>query len=160
MVYNKESYERYMLKIKSDPLKHEKYKQKQRELHRERLKNPIEVQKNRDRVKKWNKNKRQIDPYFQQKENKRYRFLHKNNRLECIYYYSKGTMKCNCCGENEWIFLEIDHVNNDGNKHRKELGHDRIESWLIKNNFPEGFQVLCSNCNKGRHLNGGICPHA
>jgi hypothetical protein len=30
---------------------------------------------------------------------------------------------------------------------------------LRKNGFPEGFQVLCANCNIGRHINGGICPH-
>ena len=25
--------------------------------------------------------------------------------------------------------------------------------------FPEGFQILCFNCNAGKHRNGGRCPH-
>jgi hypothetical protein len=31
--------------------------------------------------------------------------------------------------------------------------------WLIRRGFPVGFQVLCFNCNIGRSMNGGICPH-
>jgi hypothetical protein len=27
------------------------------------------------------------------------------------------------------------------------------------NGFPAGFQVLCFNCNQGRRLNHGVCPH-
>lgn len=34
-----------------------------------------------------------------------------------------------------------------------------IYDWLIKNNFPSGFQVLCCNCNYGKNSNHGICPH-
>jgi hypothetical protein len=29
----------------------------------------------------------------------------------------------------------------------------------VMNDFPPGFQLLCSNCNHGRARNGGICPH-
>ncbi len=36
---------------------------------------------------------------------------------------------------------------------------DSLYRWIIKNNFPEEFQILCFNCNSGRHINGGICPH-
>jgi len=25
--------------------------------------------------------------------------------------------------------------------------------------YPDGFQVACWNCNAGRDLNGGVCPH-
>jgi len=73
--------------------------------------------------------------------------------------YCKGTPNCACCGETEIQFLTIDHLNNDGAKHRKEINHRRIILWLIEKNFPEGYQVLCWNCNSGRHYNGGICPH-
>ena len=31
--------------------------------------------------------------------------------------------------------------------------------WLKRNNFPPGYQVLCWNCNCGRSINNGICPH-
>lgn len=69
--------------------------------------------------------------------------------------------KCACCGEDEPLFLEIDHVNNDGKKHRNEIGNSSkaLVYWLIQNNFPDGFQILCSNCNQGKKRNKGICPH-
>ena len=31
--------------------------------------------------------------------------------------------------------------------------------WLRRNSYPEGFQVLCHNCNLGKKINGGVCPH-
>lgn len=79
---------------------------------------------------------------------------------QCIAAY--GGNKCSCCGETEPLFLTLDHVDSDGSKHRKEIGTtggQKLYRWLIKNNFPKGFQVLCSNCNHGRFRNGGVCPH-
>lgn len=68
--------------------------------------------------------------------------------------------KCACCGEANPGFLTIDHVNNDGWSRRKEHGLGiSLYRWLIKNNFPEDFQVLCYNCNFGKNRNGGVCPH-
>jgi hypothetical protein len=68
-----------------------------------------------------------------------------------------GGYKCNCCGETNIAFLTIDHINGGGNAHRREIKTDFYQ-WLIKNNFPEGFQVLCHNCQWGKHK-FGVCPH-
>jgi len=66
--------------------------------------------------------------------------------------------KCECCGETEIDFLAIDHVNGDGNKHRKTF-KGSIYQWLKKNNYPSvGFRVLCHNCNMATRY-GRICPH-
>lgn len=35
----------------------------------------------------------------------------------------------------------------------------RHVEWLARHKYPEGFQLLCWNCNCGRAINGGICPH-
>jgi len=68
--------------------------------------------------------------------------------------------KCSCCGESEVAFLTIDHIRSNGASHRREIKTNRIYSWLKKHGFPTSdFQVLCFNCNCGRHVNGGICPH-
>lgn len=75
--------------------------------------------------------------------------------------------KCNCCGETNPLFLTIDHVNNDGYKHRgRNDGKYKIGSFsghyyktIIKAGFPEDLQLLCYNCNCGRARNKGICPH-
>lgn len=74
-----------------------------------------------------------------------------------------GGMECSCCGETEEMFLSIDHVNSDGAEHRRAIanqgGSNNFYVWLKRNNYPKGFQVLCMNCNHGRHRNGGACPH-
>jgi hypothetical protein len=59
---------------------------------------------------------------------------------------------CIGCGESDIIVLTIDHINNDGNTHRKEVGESRIYEWLIKNNFPNTFQTLCRNCNWRKYV--------
>lgn len=65
---------------------------------------------------------------------------------------------CACCGETEYAFLTIDHTNNDGAEHRKSVPAPKIIVWLEKNGYPEGFQVLCWNCNAAKEFHGG-CPH-
>ena len=78
-------------------------------------------------------------------------------RHQCIEAY--GGWRCACCGETAPEFLQIDHINNDGAEHRREIGGGNATFWwLIKNGFPEGFQVLCANCNYAK-AHYGICPH-
>jgi hypothetical protein len=83
-------------------------------------------------------------------------------RLQDQAIMAYGGYKCACCGEEEPLFLSIDHVNNDGAQHRKELGSlggHKLYKWLKEGGYPGGFQVLCMNCNHGRHRNNGVCPH-
>ena len=74
-----------------------------------------------------------------------------------------GGYKCACCGETIKEFLTIDHINNDGAEMKRKNIHGRpsmsFYTWLKKNNFPPGFQVLCWNCQWGKVKNKGICPH-
>jgi|SRR5882762_620429 len=66
---------------------------------------------------------------------------------------------CKCCGIKNLVFLDIDHINNDGASHRKEVGFGlAFYLWLRRNHFPEGFQVLCKNCNWAKFVLGK-CPH-
>jgi hypothetical protein len=66
--------------------------------------------------------------------------------------------KCICCGEDNIIFLTIDHISNDGAKHRKNIGSNQIYSWLKKRGYPkDNYQILCFNCNFAKQF--GECPH-
>lgn len=81
-------------------------------------------------------------------------------KLEAINHYGG---KCACCGETQIAFLQIDHINNDGAEHRREIekaSHGRVPMtlWLKRNNYPDGFQVLCANCNVAKQI-AGTCPH-
>lgn len=67
--------------------------------------------------------------------------------------------ECTYCGENEPMFLTMDHVNGDGNNHRKEVKFPHICLWLYRERgktgqFPPEFQVLCWSCNSAKHIYG------
>lgn len=81
-----------------------------------------------------------------------------NNKIQVMNHYGP---ECACCGEGRIEFLTIDHVNGGGTKHRKEINKSsgsHFYKWLIDNNFPEGFRVLCFNCNCSLGFHG-YCPH-
>ena len=85
----------------------------------------------------------------------------KKLRLSVLVYYGGDPPRCACCGELSLEFLNIDHVKGGGQAHRRQInvssgGH--FYRWLIKNNFPEGYRILCCNCNSS-HGNYGYCPH-
>lgn len=98
---------------------------------------------------------------FRKKEADKSARLNAAMRKEVFGAY--GGYKCACCGEREPAFLSIDHVDNNGAEMRRTGVHSRggthFYQWLRKNGYPKGFQVLCMNCNVGKHRNGGICPH-
>lgn len=66
---------------------------------------------------------------------------------------------CVCCAEYREAFLVIDHINGGGTQHRKRIKRfgSGFYRWLKVQKYPEGFQVLCHNCNHARR--GGLCPH-
>lgn len=79
-------------------------------------------------------------------------------RAEMIAAYGG---RCACCGEAEPIFLDLDHVHNDGKRDRAIRGNgQRLIVWLKANGWPrDRYQLLCSNCNQGKARNDGVCPH-
>lgn len=79
-------------------------------------------------------------------------------RIRVLEHYSGGMPRCECCGETTVEFLSLDHINGGGTKHRKKIGYGRIYYWIIQNGFPEGFRVLCHNCNQAIGVYGK-CPH-
>ena len=82
----------------------------------------------------------------------------KKIRIAVIEYFGG---RCTCCGESTYAFLTISHINNDGNKHRKEVSNDTLLRQLFKNNFKSEYEITieCWNCNCGKRVNNGICPH-
>lgn len=85
-------------------------------------------------------------------------------RLETFTHYGGNPLKCACkgCNVTELAFLSLDHINNDGAEERRKLkskGGYHFYAWLRKHNYPEGYQVLCYNCNIAKEQKGQ-CPHA
>lgn len=67
---------------------------------------------------------------------------------------------CICCGETTPEFLELDHIDSGGGKHRKIIGSgpERLYRWAERNGFPRILQTLCANCHNAKSFYGG-CPH-
>jgi hypothetical protein len=111
----------------------------------------------------WHRNNRRLvesaNAFVNRSGRREFRLAHYYRlRHEAIVAY--GGYRCACCGADEALFLTIDHVNDGGNRHRRQVGTlEQFFRWLAANGYPEGFQVLCSNCNLGRYRNGGVCPH-
>lgn len=75
-------------------------------------------------------------------------------RKEAIEEYGG---KCTCCNESTPEFLTLDHIKGrDGDRRRGTsfLVELRRKGWPKDN-----YRLLCWNCNCGRQLNKGICPH-
>ncbi len=85
--------------------------------------------------------------------------LIKYKRMVYDYY---GAI-CACCGVTEQRFLSVDHVFNDGykdkNKSGKKLTGLNLYKKILKESCPKRYQILCMNCNHGKRMNNGVCPH-
>jgi hypothetical protein len=76
-----------------------------------------------------------------------FQIIKRNNYIDLkIEVFEHYGSKCACCEEDTLEYLTIDHINNDGATHRKEIG-TQIFPWLKSNNYPNNFQILCFNCN-------------
>jgi len=90
-----------------------------------------------------------------------YSKIHSNSDIPC----------CRCCGESSHMeFLTMDHIAGrkqmDSEPELLKLGYSSklsaqpLNVWIIDNNFPEGFQILCINCNFAKgHSKDNKCPH-
>ena len=84
------------------------------------------------------------------------RVRHTQLRLKAMLGYGAC---CACCGENEYTFLQFDHVDGDGAEHRKTVTVKALPRWIIRNEWPDCIQILCANCNFSKRMNHGACVH-
>ena len=77
-------------------------------------------------------------------------------KIEVMSYYSNGSIKCAHCGFDNLNALTLDHIADNGAQQRRDLGFPkggiRMYRWLKANDFPDGYQVLCANCNLIKEL--------
>ena len=78
-----------------------------------------------------------------------HRRYYRRLRLEVLAHYSLAEEpECIRCGTNDIDVLQIDHIDNNGSQHRKIAGHGvHLYLWFKRNGYPEGFQIMCANCN-------------
>jgi len=132
-------------KVSKNPDKYKGHKKKWMDKNPDKIKS---YKKNwRDKNKKTIKEKAAIYGNLPQtiEQRKQYRA---DIKIKVFTHYCGGDVKCNKCPYTDIRALSIDHINGDGSEHRKLINKRGIGfyNWLIKNNYPEGFQVLCMNC--------------
>jgi hypothetical protein len=107
--------------------------------------------------KKFNEYHRKYNSFHKAEISSYDKLSNQKDRETTLIHYGGNPPKCSCCGETKIEFLVIDHINGGGSKHRKAIGN-HIHRWLRLNNYPDGYQVLCHNCNMAKGLYG-YCPH-
>ena len=72
-----------------------------------------------------------------------------NLKRRVLTHYGGGELVCVKCGFNDIRALSIDHLNNNGYEHRKEMKRTGVNFYrlLEKQEYPRGYQTLCMNCN-------------
>lgn len=118
----------------------------------------------KDRVKEIQKKYRGTDEFRQKHKlymRQYFKPYLKQLQIETLTHYGNGRMVCQCCGENEFVFLTIDHINGRTLEEKKNVKYRgwQLKQFLRAHGYPKGYQTLCFNCNSGRALNGGVCPH-
>jgi hypothetical protein len=121
-------------------------------------------QNNKEEIKKknrnrWNKNKEK----YNEQQRLSFPLKLRTLKIEVLTHYGNGKCICVCCGETILDFLTIDHINgrqiHERGKNRDKYSGRNLWRYLKREGFPSGYQTLCINCNMGKHINKGICPH-
>jgi len=116
--------------------------------NRERYLKPKIKEKILEKNQKWHKdNWETILP----KKAKRFQENSWARKQQVVFFYTKGTMSCSRCKEQDIDLLTVEHINGNGIKHRKKISSS-IEKWLVDNDFPEEYDILCRNCNWKQYL--------
>jgi hypothetical protein len=106
-----------------------------------------------------NKKYRELNPDKYRSHGKKSHDKYKNKmKMLALNHYGGDPPKCACCGESHIEFLCLDHIDGGGGKHRRDNNISRMSVWVVQNNFPDGFRVLCVNCNHSLGI-FGYCPH-
>jgi hypothetical protein len=112
--------------------------------------------KHRRRILKQRRLRYRTDKEHAEKNRQTCRLRNRKLKAEVISAYGG---KCTCCSETLMEFLTIDHIGGGGRKHIYSVGGPaKFYGWLKANKFPDGFRVLCFNCNSAIGFYG-YCPH-
>lgn len=105
--------------------------------------------------KNWNKYGRENAWKYREKKNFRANERNKENRIKALELLGN---KCDCCNENRFEFLAIDHIDGNGYQIRKTYTNQQTVRDIAKTGNIEGYRILCHNCNVALGIYKR-CPH-
>lgn len=162
-----------LLATRQEPTPEEKARKEQAKKEQQAARKHEYYLRNKEKFAEYDRKYQQANPEYRHEVMKRHYQKHRetelaklrvysqNLRLKVLAHYSGGVPQCACCGETHNEFLCLDHIEGNGNEHRRTInskGGYSTYRWIIQNNFPDGYRTLCHNCN---HSLGsyGYCPH-
>jgi hypothetical protein len=92
-------------------------------------------------------------PEFKRNKARRRRI---ETKLKVLSYYGKDGILLCCwsgCDVIDIDMLCLDHIDNNGHEHRKlGITANRLYEKLLREEYPEGYQTLCSNHNLKKEI--------
>ena len=98
-------------------------------------------------------NKKEVQARYREKNRAKINAYHSLERLKVKQtILGRYGSECVLCGFNDMRALQLDHLNDNGSEERKALGSQKFSGvkfyrYLIKQGLPDGYQILCANCN-------------
>lgn len=128
---------------KNNPEKIKKCRQEYYQKNKEKAK--------RYRIENWGTIQARMKIYRQENKEKlreKDRKCHQRLKIEVLTHYGQGRLRCVQCGfDEDFHALSLDHVDGGGEKDRRKFGTGvSFFYYLRRNNYPDGFQTLCMNC--------------
>jgi hypothetical protein len=78
----------------------------------------------------------------------------------------EGRIRCGTCGHSNWECLQVDHIKNDGERHRRKYhagksrpgGGNNTYRWILKHpkQARKKLQLLCANCHQIKSTYGFV----
>ena len=104
-----------------------------------------------ERQKRWRENNPEKVKAYSTTQNQKGKERRLVNKKTVMTHYGNGNCACVKCGESRLACLSIDHIHGNGAEDRRNLGmknqsSERFYSYLIRMDFPSGYQTLCMNC--------------
>lgn len=87
------------------------------------------------------------EPEFKARRNAQNEKSYTRIREKVLSHYSEGKIECAICGFNDIRALCLDHIIAVGMTNSHKKAGKAFLRFIIRNNYPRGFQVLCANCN-------------
>ncbi len=99
----------------------------------------------------------------QQYTARKYEYRDRLKKEAMLAYSLAGKIACFNCGNEDYLSLTLDHINDNGAKHRAELNincrgakatnnsGNAYEKYK-KENYTEPMQILCANCNMKKEI--------
>lgn len=101
--------------------------------------------------------KPRLDPVERQHERSSDHRRRRSLRDQVLDRYGRA---CACCGERDPDLLTLDHLGDGAEERRfnRLRGPTAQLRFVVKQGLPDGYQILCWNCNVAK-LDSGACPH-